>query len=330
MPPPIMSRTRLPFAFGARACCRTGRDGGSKSSRISWPVCAAASRKMTRTSSSIDRPWRAARRRSSFLSLSSSWRTVRLAIGTSSGLSEATTVMIALQSLPSQDLESDPKQQRRDRPKRRQSPAEATGFGFVELSDSLRRQHQAIARHGVELIEHASAAGQEARGIADEAADFGHALCRAFKLAGRAEMPRHPFAHHRLRGGPHVEFWIERAPDAFHHHHGFLQQQQFRPRAHVEQAGDLEEESEQLRHRDIFGGAVVDWLADGADGLGEILHRMMRRHIAGFEMHFGDALIVAVDEAVQNLGKKQTFLDTQPAHDAAVDGDQTDAGVAEP
>jgi len=36
-----------------------------------------------------------------------------------------------------------------------------------------------------------------------------------------------------------------------------LQEQQFRPRAHVEQAGHLEQERKQLGHRNIFGGAVV-------------------------------------------------------------------------
>ena len=41
--------------------------------------------------------------------------------------------------------------------------------------------------------------------------------------------------------------------DAFDHHHGLLQQQQFRARAHVEQAGHLEQQRQQLRHRDVFG-----------------------------------------------------------------------------
>ena len=49
-------------------------------------------------------------------------------------------------------------------------------------------------------------------------------------------------AHHRLGHAPHVELGIERARDAFHHHHGLLQQQQLGPRAHVEQAGDLEQQ----------------------------------------------------------------------------------------
>ena len=39
-------------------------------------------------------------------------------------------------------------------------------------------------------------------------------------------------------------------------------------------------------------------LADGADRLCEAFDGMGRRHIAGLEMHFGSALIVAGDEAV--------------------------------
>jgi hypothetical protein len=63
---------------------------------------------------------------------------------------------------------------------------------------------------------------------------------------------------------------------------------------HIEHPGDLEQQHQQLRHRDFVGGTAVDRLADGADRLREILHRVMRRHIAGFEMHLGDALIIPV------------------------------------
>src|ERR1700689_3143582 len=138
-------------------------------------------------------------------------------MGSSITISKASMAMIALQSLPSQDLEGDPKQQRRDRPQRRQSPAEAAAFGLVELGDGLRRQQQAVARHRVELIEYAGAAGQQPGGVADETAQFGDALRGIFQLAGRAEMSRYPFAHYRLRSAPHVELGIERAPDAFDH-----------------------------------------------------------------------------------------------------------------
>ena len=142
------------------------------------------------------------------------------------------------------------------------------------------------------------------------------------------EIALDPFAHHGIGDLPDVEFRIEAARDAFDHHHGLLQQDQFGTGAHVEQAGDLEQQGQQLRHRDFFGGAVVDRLADGADGLREILDRMMRRHIAGLEMHFGDAAIVAGDEAQQDLGEEAPLLHAEPAHDAEINRDQP-AGIVE-
>ena len=72
----------------------------------------------------------------------------------------------------------------------------------------------------------------------------------------------------------------------------------------------------------------MDRLADGADGLREILHRVMCRHIAGLEMHLGDAAIVAGDEAQKNLGEEAPLLRAEPAHDAEVDRDEP-AGVVE-
>ncbi len=80
---------------------------------------------------------------------------------------------------------------------------------------------------------------------------------------------------------------IERAGHALDHHHGLLQHDEFRARRHVEHAGDLEEQRQHLRHRDLVGALVVDRLADGADRLGEIGDVVMRRHIAGLEMHLG-------------------------------------------
>ena len=72
----------------------------------------------------------------------------------------------------------------------------------------------------------------------------------------------------------------------------------------------------------------MDRLADGADGLREILHRVMPRHVAGLEMHFGDAAIVARDEAQQNFGEEAPLLQPEPAHDAEIDRDQP-AGLVE-
>ena len=39
-------------------------------------------------------------------------------------------------------------------------------------------------------------------------------------------------------------------------------------------------------------------------------------------MNFGRAIVIAGDEAVQDFGKKQTFLGAEPAHNAEVDGDE--------
>ena len=46
------------------------------------------------------------------------------------------------------------------------------------------------------------------------------------------------------------------------------------------------------------------------------------RHVAGLEMHLGGALIVAGDEAVEDLGEEAALLRPEPAHDAEVDRDQ--------
>ena len=66
----------------------------------------------------------------------------------------------------------------------------------------------------------------------------------------------------------------------------------------------------------------MDRLADGADRLREVLDRMVRRHVAGLEMHFGGAVLVARDEAEQNLGEELALLRPEPAHDPAIDRDQ--------
>ena len=72
----------------------------------------------------------------------------------------------------------------------------------------------------------------------------------------------------------------------------------------------------------------MNWLADRANSLREILHRVMARHIAGLEMHFGDAAIVAGDEAQENFGQKAPLLLAEPAHNAEIDGDEA-AGIVE-
>ena len=67
----------------------------------------------------------------------------------------------------------------------------------------------------------------------------------------------------------------------------------------------------------------------GADRLGEIVDRVVRRDIAGLEMHLGDAAVIAGDEAEQDLGEEAPLLVAEPAHDAAIDRDQPAFGIDE-
>ena len=80
MPPPMINSTRLVSggALARRGARLAGRGEGLEDV---VPASSAAARKMVRTSSSTERPLFAARRRSSFFRRSSSWRTVREAIG---------------------------------------------------------------------------------------------------------------------------------------------------------------------------------------------------------------------------------------------------------
>src|ERR1051326_4789411 len=76
MPPPMMSSARMVELSGFGA----GADDVVMGAFAKESPSAAALRKMVRTSSSTERPFLAARSRSFFFSVSSSWRTVRLAI----------------------------------------------------------------------------------------------------------------------------------------------------------------------------------------------------------------------------------------------------------
>ena len=122
---------------------------------------------------------------------------------------------------------------------------------------------------------------------------------------------------------------IEIARDAFDDDHAFLQQDQLGPGLHVEDFGIGEELAEQVGHRDFFRRSPVNRLADGAHRLREFLDAVMRRHVAGFEMDGGSAIVIARDEAVQDFREKAALGQAQPAHDAEVDGDDLAAVVDE-
>ena len=198
----------------------------------------------------------------------------------------------------------------------------------ADLRNSLRRQHQAVAGDGVELFRQHSAAREQLWHIAEDAPDFDRALCGVFDPTDRSEIALNPFAYHRLGHRPHVKLGIKRASDAFDHDHSLLQEQKLGSGAHVEQPSDLEQQREQLRHRDLFRGAVVDRFANRTDCLGKAFDRMLPRHVPGLEVHLGGALVVAGDEAEQNFGEEAPLLRPEPAHDAEVDRDQF-AGVVD-
>ena len=148
---------------------------------------------------------------------------------------------------------------------------------------------QAVLGHQVDLARQPLGAGGEFRRLPGQRQQRPGAVAGIRQQAARAEIVADPVADHRLGGLPHVEARIERARHAFDHHHGLLQHDQFRPRLHVEQLGHLEQQRQQLGHGDGFGRLAVDRLADGADRLGEGRDVVMARHVAGLEMHLGDA-----------------------------------------
>ena len=134
---------------------------------------------------------------------------------------------------------------------------------------------------------------------------------------------------HRLGGDPDVERGIEIARDTLDDDHALLQQDKLRPRLHVENFGIGEELAQKISHRDLFGGAPLDRLTDGAHRLREFLDAMMRRHVAGFEMNGGGAIIIAGDEAVQDLGEEAALGKSETAHDAEIDGDDLTSVIDE-
>jgi hypothetical protein len=117
-----------------------------------------------------------------------------------------------------------------------------------------------------------------------------------------------PFAQERLGRLPHVDVGIEPGRDAFLHHHRLLEQQQVRLRRHVEVAGDREQAVEHLADGDLLDRQAADRLADGAQRGRELLDIVVRRHILRLEMDFGDAAVIAGDEAVEDLRQPQPRL----------------------
>ncbi len=137
-----------------------------------------------------------------------------------------------------------------------------------------------------------------------------------------AAIGAHPFLDQGPRQQPHVDRRVELPPHALDQDHSLLQQQQLRLRLHLKLLGHLEQLRQEPAERNLAHRPAEDRLADGARRLGESVERLVARHVAGLEMHLGDAAIVAVEERDQHVGEKVTRGAVEPPHDAEIDRDQ--------
>ena len=83
------------------------------------------------------------------------------------------------------------------------------------------------------------------------------------------------------------------------------------------------------RERDLVQRPAEDRLADRAARLGEGVDRAPRRHVAGVEMHLGDAAVIAGEKAEQHVREVEAGLAVEPAHDAEIDDGDRAVGVDE-
>ena len=72
---------------------------------------------------------------------------------------------------------------------------------------------------------------------------------------------------------------------------------------HVEIAGDREQPVEHLADRHVLDRQAAHRLADRAQRGRELGDIVVRGHVLRLEMDFGDAAVVAGDQAVEDLGE---------------------------
>lgn len=88
---------------------------------------------------------------------------------------------------------------------------------------------------------------------------------------------------------------------------------------HVEIAGDVEQAVEHPANGHFLHRQPTHWLTHRAQCGRELCDIVVRRDIARLEMDFGDALIIAGDEAVENLCEPYPRTAIDAAHDAEID-----------
>ena len=92
-----------------------------------------------------------------------------------------------------------------------------------------------------------------------------------------------------------------------------------RLRWHVEVAGDREQVLEHPPDADFLDRKPTHRFTNGAQSGCEFGDVVVRRHILRLEMNFGDSLIIAGDQAVEDFGQPQSRPAVDPPHDPEVD-----------
>src|SRR6056297_255316 len=120
---------------------------------------------------------------------------------------------------------------------------------------------------------------------------------------------------------PDIELGAEAARNAFDNDHGTLKKDKFGAGFHAETLGDFEKVAQKLAHG--YAGRIhaEDGFTDRAQRPGEFIDVTVTGDIPRLEMNLGDALIVALDEAIENLGVDAARVFVDMAHDAEVEGD---------
>ena len=196
-------------------------------------------------------------------------------------------------------------------PRPRRSPATA-----------FRRQREAALRRDFERSRRAARPGPRACGqVAEQAHERRRAAPGFLDPPDRTEIALDPFAHHRLgrastcRAGDRA---CARRP---------------RPPPSSSAAAAVRGASRMSNRPVTSNSSVSSFAIEISSAVRSWIGSPMARiacaksstawcagHVAGLEMHLGDAAIVARDEAEQDFGEEAPLLRPEPAHDAEIDG----------
>ncbi len=136
-----------------------------------------------------------------------------------------------------------------------------------------------------------------------------------------AELLVHPAFQVGQGGLPQIEFGIELAAEALDVEQGLLQQHQLRLDFHIELARGLEQAQQHAAQRNLLERPVEEGFADGTDCRLELVDAGFLGCPAGFDVHFGDALVIALEEG-QEILRQIVLVDIgQGADDAEVQRD---------